>query len=139
MNFNEFLSLAVAAIILGIVGYVTSQLIPAVKDWLKLHLSEKDRDLLNAIFNEIIQAVEYARLKAAAEGAAFDALKYGLMLADLYLQRYGIDLDEALIEAMLRKWLSNHIEFETDPPFGGIDGTAQTVQPAKTPKDRYWA
>jgi hypothetical protein len=135
MNFNEFLSLAVAFIILAIIGVVTLQVLPQVKSWLTAHLSQKERDLLDAIFAKIASAVEYERLKKAAEGAAFDALKYALFLADLYLKRYGIDLDEELILAMLRKYLQEQISFETN--YQPVGSAARSVVQSDT--SRYWA
>lgn len=135
MGFNEFLSWAVAALVLGILGYITQQALPSVKAWLKSRMTEKDIEILDQIFRDIVKTVEYERLKSAAEGIAFDALEYGLMLADLYLQRYGIDLDEKLILALLKKYLSNSIESEKwDAESSTEKGIVFAVE-----KTRYWA
>ena len=139
MDFNNFLSLAVAAILLSIAAYTASQIVPGVRAWIVSHLDARQRELIDDIFRSVVASTEYQRLKIAAEGVAFDALEYAIGYANAALARYNIHLDEALIAALLRDKLGTHMQWNAPLVAMGMGDDTKRGAVVQTESAAYWA
>jgi hypothetical protein len=114
---NDVLQLIVPLIISGIIGYAAKVLVPAAKAFIEAHADERLRALIDKVVDTAVRGAEAARLRAALEGSAFDALERAVDAAEDMLLRYGITLDKAemiaAIMAALHKVRSESFQLET--------------------------